>query len=286
MRNPKNLMVRITLLALYLSGCGGSGDQEAAVNPNAIDPGPYRAQIQAVESILYKESPPELFDCDRVARAMMDLHEMIVDTETNRVAVHEANRILFLSSRADIGDVGYAIPDLGPIRKEWEEVRSVVFAPADWFRTGGVEIAHAQTPPLPKADRRDVSALTRVIERLEAVIEDGRKDVEDLGEPVYSAERLGAEGRRQIAAWRQWASEWDEELDGIASRLPGQPAWSGEQNYVLAYQDVGGALHQLRLVPVGVGIWETPFRYQWDMRFSSAESCLGRARQYLENTHQ
>jgi hypothetical protein len=275
----------ILVLMAGVTGCRVSGDDEdAAGGPNASDPAGYRAQIEVVEDLLYMESPSRLDDYDRIARAMLNLHQKIRDTETNHFALNNANALLFLASRAEGSDAGYSLPNLAPVRKEWEELRSSVFRPADWFRAGGDDVVQAQTPPVPTADVQDVFALTRVIGRLEKLIEDAREEVEELGEPVYNAELISWEGEVQIAKWRKWSTEWEGKLDYVASRLPAHPAWSGEQNYLMAYQDVDHAFHQLRIVPVGVGIWATPFQYQWEQRFSAAADYLAGARRYLEST--
>ena len=129
-----------------------------------------------------------------------------------------------------------------------------------------------------------MSALTCVIERLERQVDAGLVEAKEMGEPVYAAERIGWEGEVQIAAWRKWGTAWDARLDNVAGLLPPPPSWSGEQNYLMAYQEVDRAFHQLRIVPVGVGIWATPFQYQWEARFAAAGKHLENSRAYLAKT--
>lgn len=282
------LAALIVLLALSLASCGGAGDsdEEVAIDPNAIAPEPYRDQILAVEALLYKKSPPEPGDYERVAEAVLQLHKKISEADISGPALKRVNRLLYLAARADLGGTGYTLPDLKPFREDWEKVRGEVFIPADWFFSGGPEIGGAQTHLVPKADAQDVFALTRVIERLQDLIEEGRADAEELGEPEYDAEHVGFKGLRQIAEWHRWSTEWEGQISDIVGRLPEAAAWDGEPNYLLAYQDVERAIQELRFVPQGAGIWSTPFRYQWEARFSAAESSIQNAQSYLAQTNQ
>ncbi len=60
-------------------------------------------------------------------------------------------------------DTGYSAPDLGPLRKQWEDVRLELFGDAGWFRYSGADIDAAQTRPAPQVDRQHAFQLNRVI---------------------------------------------------------------------------------------------------------------------------
>jgi hypothetical protein len=212
------------------------------------------------------------------------LHLRVSADVTHPMRRGRVDEILYLASRADMTGGGYALPDLRPIRNDWERIRADVFAPADWFQSGGADVDAAQRRPVPTVTDQQVYELTRVIERLEELIADGRDDCDDLGEPQYNLEAPGLAGRAQIARWNIWAREWSDDIDHVAGFLPRPPPWDGEQNFAMAYQEIDRAVGDLRLVPHGAGAWPTPFRYNWEQRFTSATHFLNDARNHLYNT--
>jgi hypothetical protein len=269
------------LLSATAGGCTGGSDDRSSTRRGALDPSPFRAEIQALERVLYINSPPEYGDCQAAASLLVELHAAVSSDVGNPTARSRVDEILFLSSYADVGESGYAVPDLKPLRDRWEKIRADVFLPAEWFTAGGPAIDAGQRRPAPKADVRHTHELTRVIERLEELIGDGRDQCEHLGEPEYNVEAPGPRGRTQIGAWNEWSREWAAALDRVAGFLPPQPAWNGERNYSMAYQQVGAAIHELRFVPHGAGVWPTPFAYQWERRFNSAQTAIQTARGHL-----
>jgi hypothetical protein len=286
-------MIKVGLLAVVAAaaalcavvvGCSGGSGGGASAHSGVLDPSPFRAEIEALERKLYQDSPPQYGDYDAVASMLVRLHVKVSSGVANPVVRSRVDEILFLSSYTDAGESGYTIPDLKSLRDRWEKIRADVFVPAEWFAAGGPTVDAAQRRAEPKADAQQTYELTRVIERLEDLIDNGRDDCDDLGEPEYSIEAPGLRGRAQIAAWNKWAREWEAALDHAAGFLPPQPAWTGEQNYSMAYQEVGAAIHELRLVPHGAGAWPTPFSYQWEQRFNSAQNALQEARSHLSRT--
>ena len=129
-----------------------------------------------------------------------------------------------------------------------------------------------------------VYELTRVIERIEKLVEGGRERCDELGEPEYSVEAPGFAGRAQINRWHQWARVWNDDIDDVAGFLPPTSAWDGEPDFAMAHQEIDRAIHELRRVPHSAGVWPTPFRHLWDRRFASAERSLQTARDYLAST--
>lgn len=141
--------------------------------------------------------------------------------------------------------------------------------------------ARAATPqPL---DPFFVSDLTFVIQNLGDLIADGRRQCDALGDPRYEPGYADAKGKAQIAAWQAFARDWSDRLDRVASDLPDPPDMDAQPGASLAYQDVGRAVQELRLVPVGAGDWATPFESLWSSRFATAEHHLNAARARLES---
>lgn len=276
------MVISCVACCFLLAGCSSEQGKQKEAHVGILDANTYRAEILAVEAVLYKASPASLDDFTRMAAAMTDLYESIQARETHLIKKDAANRILFLTARADAGsDVGYALPNFADIRADWESTRFDVFGEADWFHRAGDALVVAQTPKVPKPDAGEVYELVRVIERLEDILAEGQDECDDLGEPEYDPERMDSRGHSQVAGWDQFYRDWDEQLNQIADRLPPQPSWSGDQDHVTAYQEVNQAFGELRLVAVGAGMWPTPFRYQWEQRFDAAEAHLAEARKRL-----
>jgi hypothetical protein len=266
--------------AAILAACSGADD---ANDPVAVfDPQAFRPQIEAVEAILYKETPLDYAEAERAGWTLMQLQRAMephAKTFPQRQAVQD---LIFLAANADaLGEGGYAIPDLSLTRRNWERYRADVFGSADWFHQDAPRVADAQKRKPPTVDRGQVYELVRVIERLEDLIPEGERRCEDLGEPDYEPGYEGFAGRAQIDGWNRFYREWEERLTDIARRLPPQPAWDGHMEYVMAYQEVGTAMNELRFVTMGAGDWATPFLYQWESRFTAARSQLAQARARL-----
>jgi hypothetical protein len=277
------LMGVVALTQLPMAGCsGGSSSSHAAAE---FDAETYRGEIEAVEAILYKTAPPDYSDESRAAAAIADLFDAISAGETNRLKRERAATLMFLSARADAaGDGGYAAPDLRATRDAWEKTRLELFGAADWFRSSSPGLATAQTRVVPTPSEGQLYELTRMMDRIDDLIRDGSRECADLGEPDYEPGYEGAEGRAQIGRWRRFARDWDDKLDYAASFMPAQPPFDGDSDFLFAYQDVGYALSELRLVAVGTGDWATPFDYQWQQRFESARAHVVSARARLSGT--
>jgi len=278
MPRARSLAATILLLAspAMFAACSG-GDKATKVA--TFDPETFRPQIEAVEAILYKETPPDYLETERVAGAIMLLQRAMDERAQTYPERQAAQDLLFLAAHADAtGEGGYALPDLSQTRRSWERYRDDVFGEADWFRTDSPGVAEAQKPKLPTVDPGQVYDLVRVIERLDDLIEEGEATCEDLGEPEYEPGYEGPEGRAQIAAWNAFYRDWDERLNDMARYLPPQPPFDGDTEYLMAYQEVTGAMNELRFVATGTGDWATPFAYQWDSRFRAARAGLESAR--------
>lgn len=277
----KRTFIVVTLLALC--GCGGGSSRSEDVAHAPFDPNEHRAQIEAVEAILYKRGPADHSDVDRATSSLVALHESVLSRQTGATKRSRAHALLLMTSQASFTDVGYSSPDLSPLRERWEEVRMELFGPADWYRESTADVERAQAHPEPEIDPGRVYELSRVIDRLEDLIAVGRMECEELGEPVYEPGRVGYDGEVQIQQWNQFYRDWDERLSSAAEFLPPQPPLDGAADYLFAHQSVSRAFIELRLIPYGAGEWPTPFAYQWEQRFRAAEEHLNGARERLEH---
>jgi len=243
---------------------------------------PHREAIRAVESVLYRNTPPEFGDGDRVSDALLRLAEELAPPDAPYLARRRALRLYDLIGLASgMGDAGYALPDLGFLRAEWEQQRDALFAPAPWFGRSDAPLVAAQTQRPTAVDPRDVTRLRHTVRRLEQLADAGEQEARELGEPTYESVAPGAAGRAQIERWNAWARRWDARVDDALRELPAQPPFDAELALVLAHQNTSRAAHELRLVPIGAGDWPTPFQYQWESRFRSARQLLAEQRAAL-----
>ena len=252
-----------------------------------LDPTPYQAEIEAVESRIYKAAPAELADFDGIGTALLELGSSLAENVHNPQDRQYARQVLALAAHGEIsGDAGYALPDMKAIRELWEAARDETFQPVDWFQEATAELVSAQTPAKPEVDWRRAFAVESSLDRLEELIRRGERDVERLGEPQYPLERPGLAGEAHVRRWNKWARAWDESINDAMYGLPPQPSPSDNPNFFHAIQSLGQAAGELRLVPYGAGSWPTPFRYQWEQRFGSARAAIAEAREYLAKTRQ
>lgn len=127
-------MGALVAAVVVAAGTACSSRQSTAPTP-PLAPAAYRQQIEAVETALYPTRAPIYGDPERAAAAITALHVTILARETNPRVVLEAAQLLTVAGRADAADVGYAPPDLGPMREGWETARATLFGHAAWFHT-------------------------------------------------------------------------------------------------------------------------------------------------------
>ncbi len=122
----------VLLAALVTLGVSLGFERVAA--DERLDPEPHREAIRAVEAVLYRDRPAELGDGDRAALALEQLAVQLAPPDAPYLARRRALRLYELMGLASsLGEVGYALPDLGLLRIDWERERDALFAPAPWF---------------------------------------------------------------------------------------------------------------------------------------------------------
>jgi hypothetical protein len=126
--------VLILLLFVSLLTIGVSLGVERQQADERLAAEPHREAIRELESVLYRRTPPELGDGDRVSDALQRLVEELAPPNAPYPERRRALRLYELIGVASgMGDAGYALPDLGLLRIEWEKQRDALFVPAPWF---------------------------------------------------------------------------------------------------------------------------------------------------------
>ncbi len=133
-------------LVVGLCAIGVSLGLDHTGSSERLDAELHRDSIRAVESVLYRSTPPEVGDGDRVSDALLRLAESLAPAGAPFVARQRVLRLYDLIGLASgMEDAGYALPDLGLLRNEWERQRDALFAPAPWFGRSGAPLVAAQT---------------------------------------------------------------------------------------------------------------------------------------------
>jgi len=279
----------LCMLCLLATGCGlGTDDGTEGISNDkfALDPDRYRNEIETVEQILYGESPHSISNYDRISGAIFQLGSRALEAEDHPLRKEKARLIMSLASHSSmVSETGYGLRDMGFLRSGWEDVRQQVFQPVDWFETTKKGSATSPSPHSPPVSMGEVKSFQLVLDRVEILIEKGRWEVEELGEPIYELEQIGPEGLEQIQRWQRWSREWSERLEASLTGLSVTSPGADESDLFYAHQSLERAVQNLRTVPMGSDSWPTPHRYLWEQRFATAERAIAEARAHLEKSY-
>jgi hypothetical protein len=109
--------------------------QVAAPSSNGlVDPGPYRAKLEAAQAILW--GAPELTPETRKAlsEALLDLHNELVFNDSSLGARETSGRFFVLSARVDATPEALrGEREMQRLRQLWSELCAEQFSPADWL---------------------------------------------------------------------------------------------------------------------------------------------------------
>jgi hypothetical protein len=101
-----------------------------------IDPSLVRAQIQALENLVYATEIDQYSQGSRIQRASLVLYQGVMQRTSPLLGARHGNKIVGFGSTAVASEgVGYGTIDMDMIRRGWEDVRAEVFHDAAWFQT-------------------------------------------------------------------------------------------------------------------------------------------------------
>ncbi len=253
----------------------------AEEGPSRLDSSRYQREIVDLETALYQEAPPSMTDFMTISAAFHEMGFAIADREMGVGARDVASDVAMLAAQSDVGEAGYALPDIAELRSDWESLRSAHFSDAEWFRESTHAVESAQEVSDATVDPSTIDDLLIAIEEIESLMEEGRRACEELGEPFYDFEQPGPEGEAHIEEWNDFAREWDEDVSRAASRLPSPPVWDVDPEVTAAYQDVTFAIREMRNATMGAGTWPVPNEADWTARFDEASRLLSQSRDRL-----
>ncbi len=139
----------LVCLALAVSACGpdeqgGASAAAPSATPPAdsqgrLDPAPYRARIEAAETLLYASDSLSDEEWKALSAAFLELHNAIVFADGSASARETSAKLFFLSARADaMTSSSRDEAELSQLRAVWQSLSDAKFTPATWIR--------AQTP--------------------------------------------------------------------------------------------------------------------------------------------
>lgn len=213
-----------------------------------LDPTPFRVEIQALEAVLCRPSPPDLGGCERVAVLAAELAQ--------RVA---------------------AQPGLGRLAA----LRAELFVPAAWLRRSSSELVLGQQPEPPRADAIVRDGLVAWADALTALSAAGRSEMAAFGEQLVDAAEGSREERELVARWEACARGWDARVTRACAGAPPAPPRGDEPHLVQAHPPLGQAAHRLRMATVAAGDFSVPTRWWREQSLDRAGGALAEARREL-----
>jgi hypothetical protein len=218
-------LLQILILAAVLAGGWGAWKWIAKKPaPNeaqalaVLNPAPYKKELTALESILYKDTLPMMEDKQALVTAVERLIRRIpASNHPGPVAtLHEFSS--YLSSY----DSGLVLPPTARdewIRK-WEEARGVAFSEAAWLRAPAAPQAAAAGAEGMMDPQEALLALQRSAAALAKLMAAAEKETAKFGETRVDRNDAGAADKKQLGAWRNWVADWLVRVDGVTGDIP------------------------------------------------------------------
>ncbi len=278
-RPPQLVLILLCLLGmaailLYIFNSGQADspdfiDLGVAANPSTtapkLDPEPYRAPVENLETALFRtpidETDDLLIVSSNVQAAASDLSSAILRAEPVD-GLTAADLIALMGQGIPTDQV--ALSDVERARTQWTRIRKQRFLSADWFSEPSAAGATLDTSI---ADYSDVAA------GVGALLEDGAAEIVALNDP---ADTFGEDDA--TLGWRTFARDWLEQIDSLESRLPARPAAGAAGELLAAIQDLEQALNLARALASSA---QPPSAT--DSRFDDGVSAALRAQQGFDN---
>lgn len=122
----------------------------------------------------------------------------------------------------------------------------------------------------------------RACERLEALIERGRREIRSMGELPRQAAADAGLYAAQMGILEDTRCEWSDDLVLIEGNLPEEPAGAVDTPLSLVHANLSRAVQELRQVRFTAPSGGTAAVQDREKRLDAAEQSLRRARQHLE----
>ena len=134
----------LALPALLALACGDVSIDQLTGDP--LNPELYRAQIVAIDAVVFEDGPLGEAGRSEVSKTLLDLSEKIGSVHDNNIAKMHARELRTLGSRVkDASPVNGAAA--AALRQQWLRIRSSVFDDAWWFRRSSADPVEPAVAP-------------------------------------------------------------------------------------------------------------------------------------------
>jgi hypothetical protein len=265
-----------------LGATGEAAPAAATRAPGLVDPTPYRATIEAIEAVLYREGRAAWSDPETVASLAMQLGDRLyADLGPLRGRPVLVDLVDFATAIGAQAESGYAAPELEGPRAAWEALRTRWFGAAPWFGRTTAGLVAAQRPTAPTASLVDLHETWKWAGAIERFVANGRGALERHGEVGVDAAEGSQAERDLVARFQDFARDWDARVRGLAAVAPHAPSPEGEPNLLFAHQALEQAVQQLALATTPEGDAPIPMKGWRTQCLDAAAAHLEAARGFL-----
>src|SRR5262245_17749849 len=191
----------VVLLPVLLAiSCG-----ETIVPPltgDPLNPELYRAQIVAVDAVVFEDGPLGEAGRNEVSKTLLDLAKKIGAVPENRIAKMHARELETIGS--SVKSTSATNPAAAAaLRQQWLRIRASLFDDAAWFRRSSADpIEPAVAPPPPPSALRPATAgerdaLDQALATVASVIERAKSDLANANDSDARVQ-FGADAKREL----------------------------------------------------------------------------------------
>lgn len=211
-----------------------------------LDPSPYRASIETLESVLFHGDVLTEDDRDLVARAAEALYRDL-DTgplrETPRGKLVEELRVFLYMTAFEARGVPQARLDLLPTRQRWETFRQATFLPAPWFLGSSQVLDAAQAKAAEPQPPRDATRYRQVLDQLRSManlVEFDNNQIPERGAPSTS---------REAQAFAETVARAKPDAADLRERFPDYNQATYGTDWRRAWECLNSAVSHIRELP-------------------------------------
>jgi hypothetical protein len=103
-----------------------------------LNPNRYRAQITAIDGVLFQSGPLKWSDRQNLEQQLLVLADAADDDPNNPIALEESLDLRLLSTMAASGNVSTPVAN-SELTRQWRRIRGGLFTSAAWFKQAPVQ---------------------------------------------------------------------------------------------------------------------------------------------------
>jgi hypothetical protein len=266
-----------------LSGCGlpsGRTLRAIAAGP-PVDPERYRASIESVELVLFRDGPVTEDGRESLSVRIADLGSALAEGDSSALVHHFRGELVTLARMARNARMGQTI-ERTPLRTQWERIRGSLFDDASWFAWSQNDLSSTDPSPdgLLRVDEAEGARLERVMDQLDIMLDRAPRDLRAIHLstlPSVATASAVATGE----SWSGWSRAWHDSLAGAGAGIPSEPTLAASASFDAAVDSTRLAIATMTEFGDEVGTGDTAAEEAWKARYDEAVRRLGAARESL-----